>query len=375
MKTATVKKYLLDQWFLVGVMIVILIASQVQVPVSQEQRTETVVSYLCITLIFFVTGCTLPTSALVQNYSRWQVHLYVQGLSFLLTSALTFAIVLLCAMDRHFMDDALLIGLLVTGCVPTTISSNVVMTRSAAGNEVLTVVESTVGNLLGPFITPLLIQMYVAGGGWYTDFLQAAHLDDYTDIYRRIFKQIGLSVFLPLAVGQVVQYFCPRIRPLFQAWHVNKVGSLCLIVVVWEAYDQAFGSGAFSGIRPDNMVFVVFISIANFLLWLTISVALSSLWLSREDTVSVAYCVPAKSPAMGIPLANLIFRELSATQQARIQVPIVIFQGLQIAIGNMLVPLFRHWVHTKQRESSGGEGGLPERSNENSPEDSNKGSS
>lgn len=94
-----------------------------------------------------------------------------------------------------------------------------------------------------------------------------------------------------------------------------------------------------------------------FLVWLTVSVLVSVLWLSREDTVAVAYCVPAKTPAMGVPLANLIFKGLGISQKAKIQLPMVIFQGLQIALGSVLVPVFRQWLVTKGYASDRDNGG------------------
>lgn len=83
------------------------------------------------------------------------------------------------------------------GCLPTTIASNVVMTRQAHGNASLTVVESTIGNFLAPFLTPALVSMYTSTGAWYTKGLPS-NSGGYGEIYRRIFKQLGLSVFLPM---------------------------------------------------------------------------------------------------------------------------------------------------------------------------------
>jgi len=40
-----------DQWFLVGIIIVIIISSQVQVPPSQQATKQVVVSYLAGTLV------------------------------------------------------------------------------------------------------------------------------------------------------------------------------------------------------------------------------------------------------------------------------------------------------------------------------------
>ena len=187
-----------DQWFLFSLSFFIILASQVQVPIAQQAMKETVVTYLCVSVIFFVTGCTLSTRVLVQNYSRWRIHLFCQIQSFVLTSAMMFGAVSACASNADFMDPGLLVGLILTGCVPTTISSNIVMTRQANGNQALTVVESTLGNFLGPFIAPLLILMYLSPGAWYSEIVPDIETDDFGDLYRRVFKQLGLSIFLPL---------------------------------------------------------------------------------------------------------------------------------------------------------------------------------
>ena len=187
-----------DQWFLFALGFFIILASQIQVPSSQQEVKETVVTYCCVALIFFITGCTLPTKILISNSSRWKIHIFVQLQSFLLTSAIVFAFVSLCATNDKFMDPGLLVGMIFTGCVPTTISSNVIMTKQARGNQALTAVESTLGNFLGPFISPLMVIMYTSTGAWYTRIVPSIEPSGYGELYRRVFMQLGLSLFLPL---------------------------------------------------------------------------------------------------------------------------------------------------------------------------------
>lgn len=189
--------FLLDQWFLIALGVLIAVASQVQVPASQQAKKQVVVSYLAVSVIFLITGCTLPSRVLLQNYSRWKVHLYAQIACFLMTSATEFAVVSICATNPDFMDPPLLVGMILCGCVSTTIASNVVMTRQAHGNTVMTVVQSTIGNFLGPFLTPVLVKMYLSTAAWYTRFLPV-ETGGYAEIYRRVFKQLGLSIFVPI---------------------------------------------------------------------------------------------------------------------------------------------------------------------------------
>lgn len=46
--------FVLQQWFLVALGILIAFASQVQVPKAQQEVKRTVTSYLCVSLIFYV---------------------------------------------------------------------------------------------------------------------------------------------------------------------------------------------------------------------------------------------------------------------------------------------------------------------------------
>lgn len=155
-------RFLQDQWFLITLAILIAIASQHQVPKEHQKLKTTIVAYLCVSIIFFLTGCTLKTQVLIDNYTRWKIHLFVQIQSFFVTSAIMFGVVAAAGTKKDFMDPGLLVGMILTGCVATTISSNVVMTGQAKGNQALTVVESTIGNFLGPFLTPALFKGVLA---------------------------------------------------------------------------------------------------------------------------------------------------------------------------------------------------------------------
>ena len=257
------------------------------------------------------------------------------------------------------MDPWLLIGMIMTGCVPTTISSNVVMTRQAGGNTALTVVQSTIGNFLGPFLTPVLLRMYTGTGAWYSQVLPADS-GGYGEVYQRVFKQLGLSLFLPLAVGQVVQNLFPNAtRKVMADWRFSKLGSFGLLSMIWQTFDAAFATGAFRSVPGRDMVFVVFISLVFYALWLGIAFGTSMLWLPRKDVISVCYCVPAKTPAIGVPLTTVLFVGIALIDQSKIQIPMVIFQGFQIFQGSLLTIVFRRWIKAEEEEAEDAEKALP----------------
>lgn len=332
-----------EQWFLIALGLLIAVASQVQVPLSQQDIKQTVTSYLCISIIFFTTGCTLDTKTLLQNYSRWKLHLFVQAQSYIMTSLVVLAVVSATA-TSHFMDPGLLVGLVFQSCVATTISSNVVMTRQAHGNTALTVVQTTLGNFLGVFVTPALVVGYTAIPAWYNAVLPASS-GDFGPIYRRTLMKLGLSIYLPITLGQLARHCFPAAcKKLFVDWRLAKLGSLCLLVMLWSTYDQAFASHAFDTVPASNKLFIVFVSVALWILFFGIAFLSSNLWLPRKDTVAVCYCVPAKGIAMAVPLTRTIWRGLDLDLESRLQIPIVIYQGLQLAFASVLVPVFRRWV-------------------------------
>ncbi|KAF2654146.1 sodium bile acid symporter family protein [Lophiostoma macrostomum CBS 122681] len=343
------KWFIIDQWFLLVFALLILISSQVQVPPNRQHTKRIVISYLAVAIIFFINGCTLSTRILVENYFRWRIHLFVQIQCFLVASAATFAIVSLCAINPDFMDPWLLIGLLFLGTVPTTMSSNVVMTRQAHGNTALTVVQSTLGQFLCPFLTPVLLQMYLSSGAWYTKVLVSD--DNYNEIYRRVFKQLGLSLFVPMFVGQSVRNLFPQItETIFIKWKMVKLSSIALLVLIWSTFDQAFGSGAFAEIKTSNIVFLVFMNVAMYFVWLGICFASSIIWLAKKDVIACCYCCPAKALTMLVPLSSVMYVNISPNDQSKLQIPVILFQAFQVAIGGFLTIIFRRWIKPEEDE-------------------------
>jgi len=133
-----------------------------------------------------------------------------------------------------------------------------------------------------------------------------------------------------------------------------KISSFCLLALIWQVYDQAFASHAFDTVKASNMVLVAFASISCFFLFMGISFFTSLIWLPKEDVISVCYCVPAKTPAMGIPLVMSMFVGLTPNLQAKLQVPLVIYQGLQIVGGTILILPFKNWIDASKEKIARG---------------------
>lgn len=114
-----IRTFLVNQWFFLVLLLLILVSSQVQVPQSGRYLKERLVQHISVAVIFFINGCTVETRTLMDSAMSWRAHVFIQGMSFFFTSATMLGIVTAAATNPAFMDPALLNGLVVLGCLPT----------------------------------------------------------------------------------------------------------------------------------------------------------------------------------------------------------------------------------------------------------------
>lgn len=66
--------------------------------------------------------------------------------------------------------------------------------------------------------------------------------------------------------------------------------------------------------------------------------------MSKRETVAVAFCAPAKSQAMGIPLVQAMWAAADDATRARLQIPLVLYTAEGILIAQVLVFFFKRWL-------------------------------
>ena len=113
-------------------------------------RSKPALSWLIATIMFSV-GCLLPREEVRQLLGRWPSVLWGTCLQYTSMPLLAFSI-------GHLFqfDQATLIGVVVVGCVPGAMASNV-LTLLARGNVSYSVSLTTCSTLLSPLVVPLAL--------------------------------------------------------------------------------------------------------------------------------------------------------------------------------------------------------------------------
>ncbi|ODV84664.1 hypothetical protein CANARDRAFT_8246 [[Candida] arabinofermentans NRRL YB-2248] len=367
------KDLAIQYWFFIGLAIFVVIARFAPNFARQGGliRGEYTIGYGAVAVIFLGSGLSMKTDQLLKNMGHWRAHIIVAILQFLVTPSIIFGLATaIRAANNPAIADWLLVGLIVTGCCPTTVSSNVVMTRQADGNVLLTLCEVFVGNLMGAFITPALTQMYLQGS-W--SFANPANGNSVGRVYKDVMKQVGLSVFVPVFVGQVLQNVFPkRVEWFLRVFRFNKVGSFMLLLIMFASFSTAFHQHAFTSVSHKSIIMICFFNVGIYLFFTVICFLMSRprflltvmrepsassskfhrlayrairpFYFNRRDTVSIMLCGGAKTAALGVTLVTSQYGS-DFPQLGQLLVPLVLYQSEQVLAAGLLTRVFKKWIH------------------------------
>ncbi|QLG72922.1 hypothetical protein HG535_0D06340 [Zygotorulaspora mrakii] len=373
--------YLKTQWFTFCLAIFIIIARFAPNFAANGGliKAQYTIGYGAVAWIFLQSGISMKTSKLLVNMGNWRAHLVIFIMSFLITSSIIYGFC--CAIkasNNHNIDEWVLVGLLVTATCPTTVASNVVLTTNAGGNELLSVCEVFLGNTLGAFITPALVQMYTRSGPF--QFGNPAGAQGIAALYGRVMKQVGLTVFLPLLVGQLIQNFLPKISEAYlnflKRYHI-KIGTIMLLLVMFSSFSTAFKQGAFTSVPHVCIIFLCFFNFGVYVFFTGICFVFARpffipmlfptepiygessktyyysykifkpFYYCKRDSICIMFCGASKTAALGVSLITSQYAN-DNDNLGKLLVPLVLYQSQQVITASLFVPLLKKWCSDEQ---------------------------
>lgn len=371
-----VLKFIAEQWLIIGFGLACLFGYLWPDVASKGGiiRSEYSVLYGSVAIIFLVSGLQLSPEKLRMNLFNWRLHILTQGISFIVIPLIWLAImwIIIAADGTKTIEPAILVGMLVLSCLPTTIASNVVMTRNAGGDDAAAIIEVVIGNVFGSFLCPGLIYIFIPTVGEFRDWAPS-DASGIPEMYRHVAMQLGLSVLVPIALGQTLRIlFKKRVLWALDTFCLAKVSTFFLCTLVWSTFSNAFKTGAIKRLPTQSILFNVFMNVGLYALFTAVCFVaarpphrlvvafetraaqryiprwarrvIAPKQMSKEQTVAVCFCGAAKTTSVGIPLVAAMWHSKGAETQATLAIPVLLYTMEQVFLAQVLVYVFRWYL-------------------------------
>ncbi|SDB83151.1 bile acid:sodium symporter family protein [Williamwhitmania taraxaci] len=271
-----------------------------------------------VSLIFFFYGLRLSPEKIREGLGNWRLHLVVQITTFILFPLL---ILLLGTIIPVTGREMLWLGVFFVAALPSTVSSSVVMVSLAKGNIPGAIFNASISALLGVFITPI----------WMGVFINTSNGD--LDLSVIIFKLI-LQVIVPVALGILLH---PKLGA-FADRHkktLRKSDQLTILLIVYTAFCQSFAEKMFNGFTIFELFFLgIGMACLFFLMAGTLTVISRLLRFSREDSITALFCGSKKSLVHGTVMSKVLFPHSAAA--GIILLPLMFYHAIQLIAASII---------------------------------------
>ena len=287
-----------------------------------------------IGFIFFFYGLKLSPAEFRTGFYNYKVHILVQ-----LSSFVIFPLIMLCFIPffEEGTNSEIWLALFFLGALPSTVSSSIVMVSLAKGNIPTAIFNASLSGLIGIFITPLWMSLFMADSAGFE--------------FSEVIQKLILQVVLPLAVGLLLQKF-------FGKW-ARKNGSKIsffdksvIVLIVYSSFSAAFLSSLFSTVGLMELLkLALMVTGTFFLVYYLIGKMTKLLNLNVEDEITAKFCGTKKSLVHGSVMVKIIFGNAAAN--AIFLLPIMLYHILQLLVIAIFAEKYR------SRRAVEGEANLP----------------
>ncbi|MDV8156399.1 bile acid:sodium symporter family protein [Acinetobacter bereziniae] len=286
------------------------------------------VTTIAIAVLFFLHGAKLSREAVVEGILHWKLHALVFAITFIV-----FPVLGLMAKPvlEPLLGQQLYWGFLFMCFLPSTVQSSIAFTSVAKGNVAAAVCSASFSNLIGMFITPILVSLFIFG--------QSKHNYDPTSSII----EITLLLLVPFILGQVLRpYVFPLMQKMPKIVKVFDQGSI--LMVVYGAFSGALVAGLWHQVSLTTLIYLV-LACSVLLTAIMLLALYIPKWLgfSQADQISIFFCGSKKTLASGVPMAQILF---IGQPLGMIVLPIMIFHQIQLMVCGVIA---NYW--SKQQHS------------------------
>lgn len=302
----------LDRFTLLLLLMVVLASI---IPVSgSAANIFSIITSTAIAILFFLHGAKLSREAVVQGIMHWKFHILVFAFTFMLFPLLG---LLAKPILLPLLGKELYWGFLFMCFLPSTVQSSIAFTSVAKGNVASAVCSASFSNIIGMFITPVLVSFFILG--------QSQHGFDPTSSIL----QITLLLLVPFILGQILRpYVYPRMLKVPSLVKAFDQGSI--LMVVYGAFSGAVVAGLWNVLSWQTLL-ILTLACSIFLTLIMLLAFYIPKWcgFNKADQVAIFFCSSKKTLASGIPMAQILF---IGQPLGMIVLPIMIFHQIQLMV-------------------------------------------
>ncbi|OTG72410.1 bile acid:sodium symporter [Acinetobacter sp. ANC 4169] len=273
-----------------------------------------IITSIAIAILFFLHGAKLSREAVVQGMLHWKFHVVVFAFTFALFPVLG---LLAQPVLLPLLGKELYWGFLFMCFLPSTVQSSIAFTSVAKGNVASAVCSASFSNIVGMFITPVLVSVFILG--------QSQHGFNPTSSII----QITLLLLVPFVLGQMLR---PYVYPLMlkKPGIVKAFDQGTILMVVYAAFSGAVVAGLWQEVSWQTLL-VLTVACSIFLTMIMLLALYIPKWLgfNRADQIAMFFCSSKKTLASGVPMAQILF---IGQPLGMIVLPIMIFHQIQLMV-------------------------------------------
>lgn len=274
-----------------------------------------------IALILFLQGLSLAWERVKSGAGNWRLHVVIQLFTFVIFPVTGVMMDAVAPGIWSAEPAAIRAGFLYLCVLPSTVSTSVVLTAVARGNTAGALFNAALSNILGVFLTPVLVHLLTRTTGE-------------TGPLGPVLLKLLLLTLVPFFGGMWLRRFFAGAVERRKAWVARLSNTVILFIVysafcdsmverVWQRHGLSTTIGTLFGV-------VFLFCFMSGLVWLVCR----AVGFNREDAIAAYFCAVKKTLAMGVPLAMLIFGPRA--DLSLILLPIMFYHPLQLVANGIL---------------------------------------
>jgi solute carrier family 10 (sodium/bile acid cotransporter), member 7 len=271
-----------------------------------------------VSVIFFLYGLRLTPEKLKVGLSNWKLHTTIQVSTFVLFPLLVLSGVFLFSNTQNHLAW---LSVFYLASLPSTVSSSVVMVSIAKGNIPAAIFNASISSLIGVFITPLWMGIFLSSGA--TNY----------ELWGIIGK-LTLQVIVPVALG----IFLNRYWGWFAEKHrqgLRYFDQIIILLIVYTSFCESFAHHMFSGYKLTDILLLGASMVGLFFfIYGIIHFISKAMRFNREDRITALFCGSKKSLVQGSVMAKVLFPNPAIAGVVLLSV--MIYHALQLVVASII---------------------------------------